>query len=189
MSVSTQKQEERSGTEAEPTEGAAEDGGDHREGPSLDVIFDVLRNRRRRLVMQALEERGGETTLSDLAEHIGGIENEKPPEALNAQERKRVYVGLYQCHLPKMDDAEAIEFDKDRGTVKRGAVSERYHTYLEREVDTGSPWPKYYGALAGGAGVLYVGVVLIEGPQPFLAVAALVLVGALSVYHWKRQSA
>ncbi|WP_336023564.1 DUF7344 domain-containing protein [Halobellus salinisoli] len=189
MSVSTQQHEERSGTEAESTETAEASHDVRQGGPSLDVIFDVLRNRRRRLVMQAVEECNGETTLSDLAEHIGGIENDKPPEALNAQERKRVYVGLYQCHLPKMHDAGAIEFDKDRGTVERGEVTERYHKYLQREVEGGSPWPTYYGALAGGTFFLYVGTVALVGPQPVVAVASLVLIGALSAYHWKNESA
>ena len=84
----------------------------------LDVVFDILRNRRRRLVLSAIEEWDGSTTLSELAEHIGGIENSKPPHALNAQERKRVYVGLYQCHLPKMDKLGVVEYDKNRGRIE-----------------------------------------------------------------------
>ncbi|WP_049985956.1 DUF7344 domain-containing protein [Halobellus rufus] len=188
MSVSTQQSGEKSGSEAETTDQSEAGNRVESAEPSLDVIFDVLRNRRRRLVMQALEERDGETTLSDLAEHIGGIENDKPPEALNAQERKRVYVGLYQCHLPKMHDAGAIEFDKDRGTVKRGAITDEYHKYLEREVDGGSRWPKYYGGVAAGACLLYVGAVTAVGPQPIVAITSLVLVGALSAYHWRRES-
>jgi len=40
------------------------------------------------------------------------------PEKLTSRERKRVYVGLYQCHLPKMDGVGVIEFDKNRGTIE-----------------------------------------------------------------------
>ncbi|MGQ4556054.1 DUF7344 domain-containing protein [Halobellus sp. GM3] len=152
--------------------------------PSLDVIFDVLRNRRRRLVLQAIEDRDGSTTLSELAEHIGGIENGKSPTALNAQERKRVYVGLYQCHLPKMHDAGAIEFDKDRGTVERGEIAEQYHEFLEREVDVASEWPKYYVAVAGGSVLVYLGALSLGLSTPVVPLASLVLIGALSTYHW-----
>lgn len=127
-------------------ERAAEDSED---ALPLDVVFDILRNRRRRLVLSAIEEKDGSTTLSDLAEHIGGIENSKPPHALNAQERKRVYVGLYQCHLPKMDDAGAIEFEQNRGTVERGPHAEVFHTYLDREPEPETKWYRYYGLLAG----------------------------------------
>ncbi|MFB6358651.1 MAG: hypothetical protein ABEJ96_06540, partial [Thiohalorhabdaceae bacterium] len=52
--------------------------------------------------------------LGDLAEHIASIENDKPEVALSSTERKRVYVALYQCHLPKMDDIGVIDFDEDR---------------------------------------------------------------------------
>ncbi|RLM64175.1 ArsR family transcriptional regulator [Halorubrum sp. Atlit-26R] len=125
---------------------------------SLDVIFDILRNRRRRLVIEAIEAEDGETTLSDLAERIGGIENDKSPSALDAQERKRVYVGLYQCHLPRMDDADAVEFDKDRGTVTRGPMADAYLSYLESDADEESKrrWSRYYSALVGGSFVAFI---------------------------------
>jgi hypothetical protein len=152
--------------------------------PSLDITFDVLRNRRRRLVLKAIEERGGSTTLGELAEHIGGIENNKSPKALNAQERKRVYVGLYQCHLPKMDDAGAIRFDKDRGTVERGPLAEQFHEYLEREVEIEGNWPRYYGAAVACSFVVYLGVFFVGGPTSVVTIASLALVGGLSVYHW-----
>jgi len=152
---------------------------------SLDVVFNVLRNRRRRLVLKAVEEQDGTTTLSDLAEHIGGIENDKSPRALNAQERKRVYVGLYQCHLPKMDDAGAVEFDKNRGTVDRGPMADTYHTYLEREFDSTTSWARYYGGLTGASSVaLVASVTLLSGLTPVVFLMTLVAFAALSAYHW-----
>lgn len=141
----------------------------------LDVVFDILRNRRRRLVLSAIEEWDGSTTLSELAEHIGGIENSKPPHALNAQERKRVYVGLYQCHLPKMDDAGAIEFDQNRGTVERGSHAEVFHTYLDRKPDAEPRWYRYYGPLAG---IGCVGVAL----SAFFVSSLLSVVAAISLF-------
>ena len=152
---------------------------------SLDVVFDILRNRRRRMVLAAIEERDGSTTLSELAEHIGGIENDKPPGALNAQERKRVYVGLYQCHLPKMDDANAIEFDKNRGTVERGAMADTYHTYLERGTEPTRPWERYYAGLAVGFGILLVATaVLASGMIAAVSLLSLTAFAGLSAYHW-----
>jgi len=187
MSVSKQDHKEQSSSDTESSQTTDAEESQPSE-PSLDVVFDVLRNRRRRLVMKALEERDGSTTLSDLAEHIGGIENDKPPQALNAQERKRVYVGLYQCHLPKMDDADAIEFDKNRGTVERGEMADRYHEYLQRDVDAKSGWPIYYGGVSAVAAATYAAVVVLAGPQPIVAMGSLVLVGALAAYHWSGSS-
>lgn len=156
-------------------------------GLSLDVVFNILQNRRSRLVLQAIEERDGTTTLSDLAEHIGGIENDKPSTALNAQERKRVYVGLYQCHLPKMDDAGAIEFDKNRGTVERGPMADTYHTYLEREFESSTSWARHYAGLTGVSSVaLVASVALYSAMTPVVFAVTLVALAVLSAYHWSR---
>ena len=173
----------RPDTEVEPSDETAPEPR-HNE-LTLDVVFDILRNERRRLVLESLEDQGGSTTLSDLAEHIGAIENGKSPTALNAQERKRVYVGLYQCHLPKMDDAGAIEFEKNRGTVELGPYAETYYQYLERETDEPPDWPVYYGAVAGVSLVALVGVaMLFSGAVPFVALIALLAVATLAGYHW-----
>ncbi|MGM0606679.1 MAG: DUF7344 domain-containing protein [Halobacteriota archaeon] len=119
---------------------------------SLDLVFEVLKNERRRHVLRYLEENPGGTTLSDLAEHIAAIENDKPITALSSQERKRVYVGLYQCHLPKMDDTDVIQFDDNRGTVEIGPNAEQLYTFLDAEATEKSTWPYYYiGATIFGA--------------------------------------
>jgi len=97
----------------------------------LDVVFEIIRNERRRLVLQYLEDNDGDTTLSDLAEHIAAIENDTTVAALSAQQRKRVYVGLYQCHLPKMADSGIVEFNKDRGLVRPGPNIDQLEPYLE----------------------------------------------------------
>lgn len=134
-------------TPGPPSEGEGADAG--REAgaaiptePSLDVVFDVLRNSRRRHVLQRLASLDGATTLGDFAEHIGGIENDKPPSALSSQERKRVYVGLYQSHLPKMSDAGAIRYD-DRGTVEPGPHFDVFRKYMDRPAPGRTPPPGY----------------------------------------------
>lgn len=116
--------------------------------PTLDVVFDVLRNSRRRHVLELLASQDGATTLGDLAEHIGGIENDKPPSELSSQERKRVYVGLYQSHLPKMADADAITYD-DRGTVEPGPHFEAFYEYLDGSTPESSPLPTYTAGVVG----------------------------------------
>ena len=84
----------------------------------LDLTFEILKNQRRRLVLDYLRDvEDGQTTIGELAEHIASIENKKPVSALSSQERKRVYIALYQSHLPKMADAGVIDYDKNRGTV------------------------------------------------------------------------
>ena len=99
---------------------------------SKDVIFDILKNERRRRTLEFLREEPT-TTLSDLAEHVAALENDKTVRELTSSERKRVYVGLYQCHLPKMADAGVIDHDRSRGTVELRDETSPYYVYLDIE--------------------------------------------------------
>ena len=114
-------------------EGATGDPSGADESPelSLDVTFEILRNRRRQLVLEFLRERDEMVTIGELAEHIAAIENDTTVRQLNAQQRKRVYIGLYQCHLPKMADVGVIEFNKSRGNISPGEHIEPLYEYLD----------------------------------------------------------
>lgn len=99
----------------------------------MDELFGVLGNERRRYVLEYLSRVEGATTLNDLADHIAAWEYDKTVAAVDSQERKRVYVSLYQCHLPKMDEADALAYDEDRGTVGRGRLYDRFTDHLRHE--------------------------------------------------------
>lgn len=123
---------------------------DQSSGPlPLDQVFEILKNRRRRLVLHYLEENDGESSLSDLAEHIAAIENDTTIKAISSTQRKRVYVGLYQCHLPKMDDMDIIDFDQNRGTVVLSSNAEQVKSYLG-EPDEQNWHRMYLGASISG---------------------------------------
>jgi hypothetical protein len=98
--------------------------------PSLDDIFELLKNHRRRCVLEYLSDGDGTGSLSDIAEQIAGWENEKEPRLITSSERKRVYVGFYQSHLPKMNDMGAISFNKPRGQVEKGPYFAAFYHYL-----------------------------------------------------------
>jgi hypothetical protein len=102
---------------------------------TTDTLFELLKNRRRRDTVEFLEANGGESTLSDLAEHIAAKENDLPVERISSKQRKRVYISLYQCHLPKMDRAGVIAFEKDRGTIELGAGATQLYPYLHATED------------------------------------------------------
>lgn len=102
---------------------------------SLDVVFDVLSNERRRRTIRYLLAEPGTITLGDLAEHIASLENGKPEEALTSTERKRVYICLYQSHLPKLDDADIVDFDGDRKTIETGDAVDQVTRFLPEEED------------------------------------------------------
>jgi len=86
-------------------------GGSEPEADSTELaaseIHDVLRNDRRRLVLERLRAGDGTETVSDLSEHIGAIEADESPPPRNV--RQSVYVSLHQTHLPKLDKLGIIE--------------------------------------------------------------------------------
>lgn len=111
---------------------------DHADGANqahvgLDQIFGILRNQRRRYVLKHLSMTEGTITLSDLAERIAAWEGGKGIARVTSKERKCVYTGLYQCHLPKMADASAISYDKRSGDIESGAQFDRFSRYLRHD--------------------------------------------------------
>jgi hypothetical protein len=65
-----------------------------------------------------LAEEGPQTRLTNLAEFIAARENDTEIRLISSQQRKRVYVALYQTHLPRLADADVIDYDSSRGTVE-----------------------------------------------------------------------
>lgn len=146
----------------------------------LDQVFEILKNRRRREVLHYLEENDGESSLSDLAEHIAAIENDTTVKAISSTQRKRVYVGLYQCHLPKMDDMNIVDFDQNRGTVVLSANAEQVKSYLGEPEQT--PWYKMYMGITLAGGALFI-LTMAGGSSYGLspAIILLALIGGISL--------
>ncbi len=102
-------------------------------------IFDLLKNSRRRKIIEYLRGHDGSARLDELAEHIAADENDTTVRQLSSDQRKRVYIGLYQCHLPKMDTLGVVEYDKNRGTVELQDSVSSLVPYMEETDDrTGS---------------------------------------------------
>jgi hypothetical protein len=117
----------------EPLAGQSED------GLPLETIFDILRNERRQQVLGYIAVTDDDVIqIGELAEQVAAIENGVTVNALSSQQRKRVYVALYQCHLPKMADTDVIEFVKDRGTIRRGENADQITPYLDVPTDDGA---------------------------------------------------
>lgn len=149
---------------------------------SRDDVFDVLYNERRRDVLDYLRDNGGEATVSDLAEYIAAMENDTTVQQLSSSERKCVYVGLYQNHLPMMDDVGVVDYDKNRGTVELRDCMPQLRPYLDEAADSADEplriaWP------VGLAVVMVLGLfdAGILGAVPNFSWAALGVVGLFVV--------
>ncbi|TQQ79328.1 hypothetical protein EGH24_11905 [Halonotius terrestris] len=163
----------------------------------LDQVFGVLKNQRRRRVLRMLQDADGQLSLSDLAEQIAAWENDKPIKQITSGERKRVYVGLYQCHLPKMDGMGVINFNKPRGTIELGDNMEIMYRYLDTADEPDEPeWHRYSMGLSL-VGVAGLGSALLTQPMttlPVMDIAVVALLVAFAAYgavclHWTSRRA
>jgi hypothetical protein len=158
----------------------------------LDQTFELLKNQRRRYVLQYLESEGEPVSLSELAEQIAAWENDKEVRLISSSERKRVYVGLYQCHLPKMDDMGAISFNKPRGIIERGDTADCLTPYLQpaAESDEGIDHRFYGGLAVVSVGLLTILTLSVERTAALFVAVAVVLLGTLALaHHLARQRA
>lgn len=180
------------------------------EGPqdaelSRDQIFHLLQNERRREVLRYLKEADADRVpMRDIAESIAAAEHGTSVEALSSKQRQRVYVPLYQNHLPKLDAEGVLDYEQDRGFVERRPAATQLERHLwpsesaadedaQDDVDvetdtstTDSRWP--LGA-AGLGTFLFAGAAFdapVLAALPDVAVSVLVLCLLVGVAVWQR---
>ncbi|WP_266081769.1 DUF7344 domain-containing protein [Haladaptatus caseinilyticus] len=119
---------------------------------SKDKIFHLLQTPRRRYVLRYLQEYDGTVQMRDIAEQVAAWENNTTLQELTSDQRQRVYIPLYQSHLPKLDEEGIIQYDQSRGTVKRTEVADQFDQFLlidesakiETQVENQIRWETYY---------------------------------------------
>ena len=100
---------------------------------SKDDAFHVLQNARRRAVLRYLSEHSEEDTfvMRDIAEEVAAWEHDTTVQRLVSDERQRVYIALYQSHLPKLDEHGIIEYNQSRGVVEPTELTAAFEPYLD----------------------------------------------------------
>ena len=93
---------------------------------AIDEAISVLAVERRRTVVEYLDEHSP-VEFRTLAEVVA--ESEFGP-SYDSQERKRVYVALYQSHIPKMKDYDVITSEDKSGHIRKGPEFETTVRYL-----------------------------------------------------------
>ena len=140
---------------------------------SSDDVYHLLQNRRRRGVLRCLRDTDGTTQMSELAERVAAREHDTTVRELTSEQRQRVYIALYQSHLPKLDEAGVVDYEQSRGDVTPTARVSRLTRYLDVEDDreptadggdearsndvaaeTLARWTSYYVSATGVSAVL-----------------------------------
>ena len=166
---------------------------------SRDQIFHLLQNERRREVLRYLRNADAERVrMRDVAEAIAAAEHDTSVDGLSSKQRQRVYVPLYQNHLPKLDAEGVLDYQQDRGIVERKPAAAQLERHLwpsavepdedqpDEEAETTSR-PRWY-LVAAGVGAALFGGATFDAPVlsslPDAAVSALVLCLLVAVVLW-----
>lgn len=130
-----------------------------------DELYDVLANQRRRFAVHLLKREEKTMEIGEMAEQIAAWENDVDTAEITGSDRKRVYTALQQSHLPKMDRAGVVEFNKNRGMVEPTEALQNIDLYMDVVEGREIPWSEYYLGLAGVSAALVAAVWM--GAWPF----------------------
>lgn len=136
---------------------------------SKDELFEILSSTRRRRIIYHLAQEGPRLTLNQLATKIAAVETDTPEADITADERQRVYISLYQTHLPKLEEAAIVTYDEEERSVSlTDDVRDDGFFWMDVEGGASRPWDRYYAALAA-VSWLFVAAVAVSLP-PFATV-------------------
>ena len=99
--------------QSQSTEGRADVSGAYR---SITNRFDVLSHARRRAVLAVLADRTTPIAVEALADAVAEHEAADATR-VSASEREAVHVTLHHVHLPKLDEAGAVDYQREARTV------------------------------------------------------------------------
>ncbi|WP_244605325.1 DUF7344 domain-containing protein [Halorhabdus rudnickae] len=105
-------------------------------------VHDVLRNDRRRRVIEYLKQHIDPVPLRTLAERIASRETGSSPPPTNI--RQSVYNSLHQTHLPKLDGLGIVQYDRDRKHVRLRERAREIEPYMNVVTSLGISWSTYY---------------------------------------------
>ncbi len=146
-------------------------------------LFDVFSNARRRWTVRYLRGHGS-CELSELVKQVAAWENGVEPEEITRTQRRRVYISLYQTHLPMLEEHEIVDWDPEEHTIELLADERTFRPYLDRDVHAARPWHLAYATVAvlGVVGVL-VSAVLTGTAAPLVALGTSLLVLSVATLH------
>lgn len=149
-----------------------------------DDVFEILSNTRRRRLLFLLSERSEAVELGELAQELA---NTEVGGEADRDQYKRMYISLYQTHVPKLAEYDVIEYDTDS---KHVALTDRVDEILrvfQAPVER-RPWWRYYALVAVFSTAVVVGIWWLSPNDDLIElIASLVpvaLLFALVAYHF-----
>lgn len=98
--------------------------------PPLDVLFNLLANQRCRYTLRCLCESETPIALADLAGDVASWEQETPLPDIPAEEVKQVSMTLRHTHLPKLREANIVEYTQEQDLVTLATERDSVEPFL-----------------------------------------------------------
>ena len=118
-------------------------------------LFDVFSNARRRQTVRYLKEQNGSCDLAPLVEQVAAWENDVDTGDVTRAQRRRVYISLYQTHLPMLEDHGIVEWDPESHSIELLPHEGRFDPYLDRSHGSHRPWHVVYGILSLSGAIVF----------------------------------
>lgn len=99
--------------------------------PELDSVFQLFVSQRRRYVLDCLRETDDPIPLADLAGEVATREKDASLSEIPDEELKQIHLTLYHTHIPKLNDEDIIQYNKDEETVTLIESVEKLNQYEE----------------------------------------------------------
>lgn len=110
-------------------------GGSTADSTTLDALFGVLADSRRRHVLAVLDVNDAAVPLMELAAQVAARETGSPPVELGISAVEPVTASLVHVHLPRLADAGLVDWDRDRKAVTSRQPSEAHRPLVSKAID------------------------------------------------------
>ncbi|MDQ2054065.1 hypothetical protein [Halobellus sp. H-GB7] len=95
---------------------------------ATETALELLTNQQRRQILRRVADTPDGTTVDQLTQHLRGADSLQPDGNGSVEHRS---IELHHVHLPKLQDANVIEYDTSQGTVHRGREFQNVLALLE----------------------------------------------------------
>jgi DNA-binding transcriptional ArsR family regulator len=99
-------------------------------GHKISKSLEMLGSKRRRYVLYVLQNRK-KATFKEVTERVAIWETETVSEELDERTRENIRVNLHHSHLPKLEDAGMITYDRQSGAVYLRDLSDTMEEILD----------------------------------------------------------
>lgn len=85
---------------------------------SLDFLFDLLKNDRRRTLLSLLVSYDRTVTVNDLTKDLVQQEYDASITDVSSETVHNIYLSLQHSHIPRLADEQFVHYDETRGTIE-----------------------------------------------------------------------